>query len=170
MKRARRVLVIPLAFLAIGVMSRPAPGSDEPTTFKAQQLFYREPGMIDVEVRNAEGVMTLSGSVATDEIRTRADEIAREVGGVSEVRNRIRVVSAPFDSPPDEALLAEIEAKIAEDSELAPVRPMLDITVEDSNVTLEGALPGWRLVSALIRGIRRIRGIKTIDFMGLTAD
>ena len=126
--------------------------------------------MIDVEVRTAEGAMTLSGSVATDDLRTRADEIAREVGGVNEVRNRIRVVPATVDSPPDEALLAEIEAKIAEDSELAPVRPMLDITVEDSNVTLAGALPGWRLVSALIRGIRRIRGIKTLNFIRLTGD
>ncbi len=170
MKRALRVLVIPLAFLAIGSVSRPAQGSDEPSTLKAQQLFYREPGMIDVEVRTAEGAMTLSGSVATDDLRTRADEIAREVGGVNEVRNRIRVVPATVDSPPDEALLAEIEAKIAEDSELAPVRPMLDITVEDSNVTLAGALPGWRLVSALIRGIRRIRGIKTLNFIRLTGD
>ncbi len=170
MKRALRVLIIPLAFLAIGLAGRLAPGSEEPTTLKAQQLFYREPGMINVEVRTAEGMMTLSGSVATDQLRTRAAEIAREVGSVNEVRNRIRVVSAPVDSPPDEALLAEIEAQIAEDSELAPVRPMLDITVEDSNVILEGALPGWRLVSALIRGIRQIRGIKTLDFMRLTGE
>ena len=170
MKRAFRVLVIPLAFLAIGLVSRSAPGSDEPATLKAQQLFDRETGMINVEVRSAEGMLTLSGSVATDELRTRAAEIAREVGSVNEVRNRIRVVPAAIDSPPDDALLAEIEAKIAEDSELAPVRPMLDITVEDSNVTLAGALPGWRLVSALIRGIRRIRGIKTLDFMRLTGE
>ena len=170
MRRALRVLVIPMAFLAIGSVSRPAPGSDEPATLKTQQLFYREPGMIDVEVRSAEGAMTLSGSVATDDLRNRADEIARQVGGVNEVRNRIRVEPTAVDSPPDEALLAEIEAQIAEDSELALVRPMLDITVEDSNVTLEGALPGWRLVSALIRGIRRIRGIKTLDFIRLTGE
>lgn len=172
MQRALRVLVfIPVVVLTQGLTSDLAnAGDDLGGTLKAQQLFYREPGMIGVEVRSDEGMLTLSGSVATDADRTRAGEIARQVGGIVEVRNRLRVVSPPAEPPPDADLLAEIEAKIAKDSELAPVRPMLDIQVEDSNVTVKGQLPGWGLVRALIRGIRRIPGIRTLDFMRLTAD
>lgn len=172
MKRALRGL----AFLAVAVLTQGLAsdlafaGDDLGGTLEVQQLFYREPGMLGVEVRSGEGMLTLSGSVPTDAGRTRAGEIARQVEGIVEVRNRLRIVPAPAESPPDADLLAEIEAKIAEDSELAPVRSMLAIQVEDSNVTLKGRLPGWGLVRALIRGIRRIPGIKTLDFMRLTAD
>ncbi len=172
MKRVFRVRAfILVAVLTQGLASDLAhAGDDLGGTLKAQQLFYREPGMMGVEVRGGEGMLTLSGSVPTDADRTRAGEIARQVEGVVEVRNRLRVVPAPPESPPDADLLAEIEAKIADDSELAPVRPMLDIDVEDSNVTVKGRLPGWGLVRALIRGIRRIPGIRTLDFMRLTGD
>ncbi len=172
MKRALRGLAfIGAAVLMQGLTSDLAyAGDDLGGTLKAQQLFYREPGMIAVEVRDGGGMLTLSGSVSTDADRTRAAEIARHVEGIVEVRNRLRVVPTPAESPPDADLLAEIEAKIAEDSDLASVRIMLAIQVEDSNVTLMGRLPGWGLVRALIRGIRRIPGIKTLDFMRLTAD
>ncbi len=171
MKPALRVFaLIILASLVQGLASPPVWGSDEVSgALRAQKLFYREPGMMGVEVRSAEGMLTLSGSVPTDAHRTRAAEIARQVGGVREVRNRLRVTPGLATSPPDADLLAEIEARIAGDSELAEVRPMLRITVEDANVTLAGKLPGWGLVRALIRGLRRIPGIKTLDFMRLTA-
>ncbi|MEE9278911.1 MAG: BON domain-containing protein [Myxococcota bacterium] len=170
MKWALRALAcIPLALLS-QALAISAFADDEPgAALQAQQFFYREPGMIGVEVRGDDGVLTLSGNVPTDAYRTRAAEIAREVAGIVEVRNRLRVAPAPEELP-DEDLMAEIEAKIAEDSELAEVRPMLLITVKDANVTLRGHLPGWRLVKALIRGIRRIPGIKTLDFMRLTGD
>lgn len=171
MTRASRALrVAPLALLAHLLVSPAALAAAEPTaTLRAQQVFYRESGMMAVEVRGEGGVLTLSGTVPTEAHRARAAELARSVGEIVEVRNRLRVAPLP-DELPDADLIAEIEAKIAGHSELAEVRPMLSITVEDANVTLMGRLPGWRLVDMLIGGIRHIRGIKTLDFMRLTGE
>lgn len=169
MRASRGVWAIPLALLAYVLAGAPASAAEPTATLRAQQIFYREPGMIGVEVRGEGGVLTLSGTVPTEAHRARAAELARSVGEIVEVRNRLRVAPLP-DELPDADLIAEIEAKIAGHSELAEVRPMLSITVEEANVTLMGRLPGWRLVELLIGGIRRIRGIKTLDFMRLTAD
>ncbi len=57
---------------------------------------------IDVDVR--EGVVVLTGQVATEEQRTRAIGIARGVPGVKDVRDRLMVVgaAAPAAAPEPE--------------------------------------------------------------------
>ena len=62
-----------LAFIAVAVLTQGLAsdlayaGDDLAGPLQAQQLFYREPGMIGVEVRGGEGMLTLS-------------EVAKELG------------------------------------------------------------------------------------------
>lgn len=46
---------------------------------------------LDIKVRADDGVVTLSGEVASEEQRTRAETIARTSDGVADVKNRIIV-------------------------------------------------------------------------------
>jgi hyperosmotically inducible periplasmic protein len=56
--------------------------------------------MIDVDVDAGDGAVTLSGLVDVESQRERAERVARSVGGVTRVHNKIRVLSLVDGVPP----------------------------------------------------------------------
>lgn len=122
--------------------------------------------MIEVDVRAMRGTLMLTGSVPTEEDLARADELAKEVRGVKEVRNRIRVRDPEVASPSDEELMAKLQAKIDQDDDLARAkeRGRLEVMIEDRNVTVKGRLQDWAVAQSLVNDIRRTPGVKSLNF------
>ncbi len=140
--------------------------ADQKRSLKAAKIFYKEPGMIEVDVRAMRGMLMLTGSVATEADLARADEIAKEVRGVKEVRNRIVVRDPEVSTLDDAALMAKIDAKIEADDDLvrAKERGRLEIEIKDRNVTVKGKLQDWAVAQTLVNDIRRIPGVATLNF------
>jgi osmotically-inducible protein OsmY len=78
-------------------------------------------------------------------------------------------------SPPEVAtggdaeLIAKIDKKIEEDEETqkAKAKGKLEVTVENANVTIVGKVSDYTVASSFINSIRRIPGVKTINFKKL---
>ena len=170
MQRIVRIgMTLGVALIAFGFVSDAFAQStaDAKRTLKAQKLFYKEPGMIEVDVRSMKTTMMLTGSVPSEEHKAQADELAGKIRGIKEVRNRLRVrepdVAAGEMS--DDVLKAKIEKKIAEDEDLAKAkaREKFEYTVENGNVTIKGKLGDWSEAGSLISSVRRIPGVQTLN-------
>lgn len=163
-------IVLGIATLAVGLASDALAQStaDAKRTLKASKLFYKELGMIEVDIRAMRKTLMLTGSVPTEEHKARADELAGKVRGVDDIRNRLRVrepdVAAGTVS--DEDLLAKIAVKIEEDQELAKAkaREKFEYSVSEGNVVITGKLGDWSQAFSLIGAVRRIPGVQTLDF------
>ena len=161
------VFALSLAIGALGFAAdASAQAADQKRSLKAAKIFYKEPGMIEVEVRAMRGTLMMTGSVPTEEHLAKADELAEDVRGIKEVRNRIRVREPEVASPTDEEVLSKINEKIEADDDLARAkeRGRLEVTVEDRNVTVTGKLQDWSVASSLVTDIRRIPGVVPLNF------
>ena len=167
---SRSISLVLSSVLVLGTLGWAADASaqaaDQKRSLKAMKIFYKEPGMIEVDVRAMRGTLMLTGSVPTEEDLARADELAKEVRGVKEVRNRIRVRDPEVASPSDEELMAKLQAKIDQDDDLARAkeRGRLEVMIEDRNVTVKGRLQDWAVAQSLVNDIRRTPGVKSLNF------
>jgi osmotically-inducible protein OsmY len=163
-------IALGIATLAVGLASPAFAQStaDAKRTLKASKLFYKEPGMIEVDVRAMKSTLMLTGSVPTEEHKAQADELASQIRGVKDVRNRLRVrepdVAAGQVS--DEQLIAKLDKKIEEDQDLAKARARekFTLTVTDGNVVIVGKLGDWSEASSLVTSVRRTVGVQTLNF------
>src|SRR5262249_9122550 len=90
---------------------------------KAMQSLYKEPGLMEVTVKSMRGMMMLTGNTATDEQSKKAEEIIKNMRGVKEVRNRIRVGKVEDCSTTKDAdLQSKLDKEIENDEELAQAR------------------------------------------------
>ena len=172
MKRPfRHLVVLGIAALGMSWASEAAAQSpaDAKRTLKAQKLFYMEPGMIEVELRAMKGTLMMTGYVKTDEKLKKADELAEDVKGIKDIRNRIRVREPDVASAPDEIISSKIDKAIEEDEVLARVKAKgkLEISVSEGNVTAKGKLPGWDVAQTLVNEIRKVGGVRTFNFKNL---
>lgn len=104
--RASLIVAVVAAVLPAGTAalaaSAPAPqpqpetaarsGTDAQITERVQAELSRDPDLRRVQVSTENGVVTLSGPVGSGTAAAQALSEARRASGVSEVRNRMRVV------------------------------------------------------------------------------
>jgi osmotically-inducible protein OsmY len=140
--------------------------ADGKRTLKAEKIFYKVPGMIEVETRAMRGTLMMTGYVPTEDMLKKADELAQKVKGIKDIRNRIRVRDPEVAAGGDEAIMAKIDKAVAEDEDMskAKAKGKLDIAISDGNVTVEGKVPDWTVAQALVNDIKKIPGVKTLDF------
>ena len=115
---------------------------------------------IDVDV--VEGVVHLSGFVASEEIRQRAGAIAAEVDGAREVRNNLQVGTRTWrEALADRRTGAQVKLALLEDEEVKALG--LDVDVYQGVVYLNGVVADARLkqragdIAAGIEGVREVR-------------
>ena len=166
-KPFRLLLAVGLAVAFAGAATdASAQAADAKRTLKAWKLFYKEPGMIEVDVRYMRGTLMMQGSVPTEEDLAKADELAGKLKGIKEVRNRLRVREPEVAAGGDAEILGKIEAKIEDGEELvkAKAKGKLEVTIQDAQVTLVGKLQDYTLATELVNYVRKTPGVKTIDF------
>ena len=129
-------------------------------------LTHEEPGLIEVDVRAMRTTLMMTGYVATQELKDQCDELAKNIRGIKDIRNRINVREPDVAAATDEELKKKIDDKIENDPELARAREkgLFDIQIQDANVTIKGKLKDWSLAGSLLGAVRDSRGVKTINF------
>ena len=116
---------------------------DTKLALKAQQALYKDADMIDVEVTSMSAFIYIRGTVPSEEASLKVGELD--------------VASAP-----DDEIKAKIDEKIAADDDLKKAK--LDVTVTEGNVKVGGKVGDYSVAASLINDIRKVDGIKTIDF------
>ncbi len=81
-----------LLCLAIPLVADQA-ANDGAITDRVRQRLFSDPDVkgYTIEVETKDRVVTLTGTVATDKARTKAEKLARKVSGVKAVVNKLRV-------------------------------------------------------------------------------
>jgi hypothetical protein len=159
------VLLVAAALLTTDIQAQGT--ADAKRGLKAAQEFYKIAGMIEVDLRAMRSTLLMTGYVPTEELKALADELAGQVRGVKDVRNRILVREAELCSGvTDEALLAKIKQKIERDEELARAfaSGKFELGASGRNMVVTGKLKDWALALSLIDSIRIARCVNTIDF------
>jgi osmotically-inducible protein OsmY len=164
------LLALGLAVAFLGSASdASAQAADTKRTLKAWKLFYEEPGMIEADVRYMRGTLMIQGTVPTEEHIKKADELAGELRGIKEVRNRLRVREPEVAAGGDAEIKEKLAKKFAADEELekALAKGKLEYTVESGHVTLTGKLQDYTVAAGLLNDVRKTVGVRTIDFKKL---
>jgi osmotically-inducible protein OsmY len=134
---------------------------------RVQRALYREPGTLDVSLKQLSGATVLVGSVPSESARGRAEGIVRSMLSGQEIRNRLRVERHDALGPialRDVVLMAKIEAALEREPGLAGTRRHLDISVVDRNATLRGHVDGPLLAREVVDAVREIDGLSTLNF------
>ncbi len=167
----RSILALGIVVAALGFASDSFAQStgDAKRALKAAKLFYKEPGLIEVDIRAMRTTLMMTGYVPTEEKKAQCDELAKKIRGIKDIRNRIRVREPDVAAATDEELLKKINEKIEQDEELAREKEKgrFDLTINDGNVVLTGKVKDWSLAGSLISSVKGARGVKTIDFTKL---
>lgn len=162
-----RLSTLALAVLALGwAPSAFAQGArDAKLALKAQQEIYKDSELIGVEVQVMGGGMVyLRGTVASEEASGRAAELAN-VKGAKDVRNRLKVAEVDVAAAADDQIKAQIQEGIANDEDLA--KSDLTVSVSEGNVKIEGKVPDYTVAGTLISDVRKVDGVRSIDFENL---
>ena len=143
-----------------------AQAADAKRTLKVQKLFYKEPGLIEVEPRAMRKTLMLTGSVPDEAAQAKANELAKKIRGITDIRDRLRIVPPDVAAATDEEITAKLDEMSAEDEDLekALAKKKLVFSVTDANVVISGKLSDWSVAASLISSVRNVRGIQTIDF------
>jgi BON domain len=85
-----------LVLLVVGCNKRPAAPSDQTITSDIQAKLFQDPVLKtrDIQVTTQSGVVTLAGSVNSDQEKAAVEQIANQEGGVKQVVDQLAVQSA----------------------------------------------------------------------------
>jgi osmotically-inducible protein OsmY len=132
---------------------------------KAEQILYKEPGLMEVNVQSMRGMMMLTGNVATDEQSKKAEETIKTMRGVKEVRNRLRVGKVnDCAAAKDAELMTKVEKEIENDEELTQARRKFEIQIKDRNMTLKGSLKDYSQAGSLVNMVKRVPCFNSLNF------
>jgi osmotically-inducible protein OsmY len=147
MKFSRRMLMVGTALLlAFGMVACGV--DDAAVTAGVKAALVADSGLATttISVDTQKGVVTLSGTVGSDALKSKAEEIAKGVKGVKSVVNNLTVKAAmaPIVIAPDTVLKTAVIANLAKYG-------ITDLTVEVANgeVTLKGNIMRAKLQDAI---------------------
>lgn len=119
---------------------------------------------LDVDVDTFDGRVTLHGKVATDVEKAQAEQRAREIEGVSEVRNLLAVVPAAASDEvevEDEALAEQVSRALEQDDALAGSD--IDVqSVNDGVVVLAGQAETLTAHRRAVENARGVEGVRRV--------
>jgi hyperosmotically inducible protein len=121
--------------------------SDAWITTKAKVRLMAEPGLspVGVNVDTRDGVVTLFGNVATQDLKARAATEVREVAGVKGVENELQVVpevAAKRVEAKDDQVLAAVRQRLETAAALEDAK--IDVAVKNGVVRLTGTVATQR--------------------------
>ena len=116
------------------------------------------------EIRYMRGTLLVTGWVRDEAQLEQATEIGDNVKGVKDLRNRLVVKDYPVEAATDAEILKGIDTSLDSDEELARARRKLEITAESGNVTIVGKVNDYSVVSAIVRDVRKVPGVVSLNF------
>jgi len=135
---------------------------------KAGKDLYKEPGLMEVNLKSMKGMMFVTGNVASEEKSKKAEEIIKSMRGVKEVRNRLRIgAMEDCTAATDPTVMAKIDKEIANDEELTQARRKIDIQIKDRDIVVKGELKDYSQAGSLINLIKRVPCINSMNYDAL---
>lgn len=119
----------------------------------------------DMEIRVRDGVVTLKGSVATQQERERVDQVVASVAGVRSVDNRLAVdngqrASARYDATTNQRVAERIAAVLKQ----SPLRGYdIDVRFKDGVALLSGTVPTPEAAAYVAQLVSSIPEVRTIE-------
>jgi osmotically-inducible protein OsmY len=162
MKRTTTFSFLGAIALASGLaLATPASAADSPDPWitakvKTSLLTASDVDGLDINVDTVDGRVTLHGQASTAAEKARAEELARGVSGVHEVRNLIQVVPASREervSATDEQVRERLTAALKQEPELSGVKVQ---SVNEGVALLGGKV---ETMSAHLRALEVARGV-----------
>jgi hyperosmotically inducible protein len=141
-----------------------APDAWVTTKIKLTLLTTEGIGANDVNVDTIDGHVTLHGTVASEQEKARAEQAARSIEGVTDVRNMLAVVPPSRQEAveaADDAIKAKVEAALKADRSLADS----DVTVESVNkgvVVLSGTAASLTDHLNAVADAHAVSGVKQV--------
>jgi hyperosmotically inducible protein len=124
----------------------------------------------DVKVATEKGVVALRGKVDSQEARQAAEEVARKIDGVKDVKNELTVVSKSARKAvdrQDDQIVKDVEKRLKSDAQLK--KASISVRADKGIVTLTGKAPSLTLsaraseVAHKVPGVRAVRNDVTIE-------
>jgi hyperosmotically inducible protein len=142
-------------------------GADAATTakVKAALALSKRVSAYEVGVDTREGVVTLTGQVPSESVKSLAGEIARDVAGVKEIKNDIVVNPGAEPSAENERVEdLEIKAAILEAFTRSPELEAkhVEVAVDRRTVTLSGAVNTQAQRNGAEQAARAIQGVASV--------
>jgi len=118
----------------------------------------------DIEADVSRGIISITGAVPNEEMKRKAERLAKSVADAREIRNNINIVEGPVPPPEarsDTAIKAELKAKLLSDSELSGWKTKLDvnngIVTMSGTVATEDAKKKAGMLAETVAGVKEIR-------------
>ena len=116
-----------------------------------------------IKVETQQGVVTLRGKVGSADERTTAEHIAKDVGGVSSVRNTLEVVpDAARDATDakDEQLTQTVRGRLDGEAQLKDAQ--IKVRADNGVVTLMGTVPSPKMKDRAAELTRKTPGVRSV--------
>lgn len=128
---------------------------------------------MDVKVTTEKSVVTLRGKVDSQEVRQAAEEVARGIDGVKQVKNELTVVPKAARKSvdrQDDQIVKDVEKRLKQDARLKDVS--IVVQADKGVVTLTGKAPtlekSYRAsqITHQVSGVRAVRNNVTLERKG----
>jgi osmotically-inducible protein OsmY len=116
---------------------------------------------LDINVGTRAGVVTLFGTVPSQETKAAAEADAHKVSGVKRVENELKVVAGvkqAVGERRDEELKRDVKKVLA-----TPAFKDITVDVKNGVVQLTGTVPSWAWRLEAVAAVRAIPGVHTVE-------
>jgi hyperosmotically inducible protein len=150
---------------ALFIMSVPAHASDADdrmqSSLKKSYVFQTYLSDDKIKIQCEAGVVTLSGSVASDSHRSMAEETALSVEGVRSVNNQLTINGAPAAANSDAWISERVRSTLLFHRSVNYANT--DVTVKDGDVTLRGTASTEAQKQLTTEYTKDVSGVKNVD-------
>jgi hyperosmotically inducible periplasmic protein len=168
MKTAIPVLIMNLVLLSFGCATPAVDDIEISTKVKGKLAADKETSAIKIGVDTTNRVVTLSGVVPTEREKAKAEQLARNTEGVSQVVNNITINPESLgatnigektrEAANDAAILAKIKAKLLTEGITGT-----NVDVVNGVVTLKGEIENDKKSTLAADIARSTEGVKSVD-------
>jgi osmotically-inducible protein OsmY len=121
---------------------------------------FLEPLGIQVVVDH--GVVTLTGSIDTEQNRQVAEHEVRLISGVAEVQNQLTVMGRESSSRPDEEIAREVREQLEQDPTIEDV-DRFRVRARFGHVIISGMAESLEERESVVAAAQRVPGVQGID-------
>lgn len=143
--------------------------SDDWIEFKIKSalLYHRSVSGTKTKVAVTNGIVTLHGNASSEAQKELTEEYAKDIDGVKEVKNEMKVSSA--DEPPsrtfgemidDASITAQVKAALLTHHSTSPIKTK--VTTKDGVVTLSGSARNQAEINLVTKLAKDIHGVKSV--------
>jgi hyperosmotically inducible periplasmic protein len=166
--RNRAMIIIAILTLIGGGCAQQVDDATLTTKVKTKLAGDAETSAIKIGVTTVKGVVTLSGVVPTEREKSKAERIAQETEGVTQVVNNItidpntigasNIKEKAEEAVTDATILSKIKAKLVLEKITGT-----DVDVENGEVTLKGQVSDAKQVAQAADIARSTNGVKSVN-------